>query len=255
MKFAFALNIALALTVSSTFLPGSLCLAKDDDDELLKDLTGGSSSSSEKAKEQPAVQTLKAVSSEDFAASRAPFKGRPKPDGLNFNEAAVAKYISSLPQALQKGESDRYANVKKVKDYLIAIFERNQYEGGGLLVKGGPGGKPMKRNLMVTMANDKFLVTKAFQQSKPARFGWSDLDFEQYPQFFEYFIGKKISVTVANVGKDEIAKCIAKDYLLLAMLCDWYGRYDEALDYAKKSIESYPKIERLANNLLMVEQK
>ena len=250
MKPAYAFRIVPPLVLSIVLLHGVQGLAKGDDDELLKDLGADM-----KVKvSEPGVQNLKTISPEDFTSSRAPFKGRPKPDGLNFNETAVSKYIASLPAELQKGEGDRYANVKKVKDYLIAIFERNQYEGSGLLVK-GPAGKPVKRNLMVTMANDKFLVTKADQESKPARIGWSGLAFEQYPQFFEYFIGKRVSVTAGDVTKADIDKHIAKDYLLLSMLCDWYGRYDESLDYARKSIESYPKIETLANNLLIVGAK
>ncbi len=246
MRPAFPLLTAAAV-LASLLLQGHFCQAKDEDEDLLKDLNPDAN-----VKAEPVAKDLKTVSVEDFAASREVFKKRPQPSGLNFDDAAVAKYISSLPAELQKREGDRYGNIKKVKFYLISLFERNQYDGSMLLAKGAPKGKPVKRHLMVTMANEKFLVTKTSQQSKPVRCGWGDLDFGQYPEFFEYFIAKKSAATGGNVSKADISRNVARDYLLLAMLCDWYGQYEEALDYARKSIESNPKIEGLANSLLIV---
>ncbi len=220
----------------------SFFIHANDDDELLNEV-----------KQAQDVKSIDTISIEDFQSSRTPFKNRPKPVGLNFDDAAVAKYISSLPKDMQKTEGERYENIKQVKPYLVRLFERNPYSGNGLLLQSKGEAKPVKRNLMVTMANDKYLVTKVNANSKkPTRHYWNELDFEQYEVFFEYFINKRVGVSAGDVVSKDVEKHAANDYLLLSMLCDWYGRYDKAIDYAKKAIERNSSIKKQANNLLLV---
>jgi hypothetical protein len=197
-------------------------------------------------------ESLETVTSESFARSRAPFKGRPKPSGLKFNDAAMEGYLNSLPENLQFDERRRFSDVKEAKPYLVQLLKMNSYydmERGLLLRKDG---KAVRRHLAVRMANESLLLVKASPEGASERLRWEELDFGQYEVFFNYFIELRKDVSAGVVDARESNVDAACDYLFLATLCDWYGRYPEALEYARKAVSLEPDLKQAASSLLLV---
>lgn len=192
-----------------------------------------------------AVPMLSTVTLEQFSAGREErYQNRPRPASLSFDAAAFNRYVATLPPAVQAVEKRRFEVVARVKHQLAKIFERNPYRGE-IFFRSGP------RRGMIAMANENLLYFKRSDRAKGERYEWSDLDFAQYPAFFEHFAKMRMSVTAGQVTREERQFNAANDYLGLALLCDWFGHYEQALTHAKRAVELAPNIEAEASELLL----
>jgi tetratricopeptide (TPR) repeat protein len=185
------------------------------------------------------------ISLEDFEKSRAAFAKRPKPNGMDFDRDVMVKYRESLKfENLQRAEVRRYNYIKDMKEYLVRIFERNPYSGRIQLRRSTVNGT-------VSMANHNVFLIRSQGKKKSKSYKWQELKFDQYIEFFKYFANQRINKVAGNITKEQRYHDAAVDYLHLAVLCDWFGRYEEALTYARKAIKLDPSIYDLANKMMM----
>jgi len=222
------------------------CLAKFTSKEGLEALLANKSKPAQKTAaetEQP-YQDITVVTIAEFKASREPFKERPKPASLDFEDSKFSRYLSSVPEKLRLGEKRRYGVVKEVKHQLVKIMERNTYRGMVQTKKGSRRG-------LIQMANVNLIIFKKSDSSKQKRYKWSDLKFNQYILFFEHYAKQRMAVTAGQYGKKESHFYAANDYLALAILCDWFGHYEEALKYSQKAVKIAPDIKLDASKIMM----
>jgi hypothetical protein len=188
---------------------------------------------------------LASLTPETFAEGRDErYKNRPHPADLVFDAGQLNRYIASLPPELQGVEKKRSEVIAKIKPHLVKIFERNPYRGDVKL-------RSRTRRGIIAMANENILVFKSTERGKGQRIKWADLAPEQYVAFFEYFAKQRLGMTAGQVTKEESALNSANDYLAIALLCDWFGIYDQALAYAQKAASIAPAVEPNAARLLL----
>ena len=197
-----------------------------------------------KRKEQAMAEALKIyktmmdtpiqrVSLSDFKKERILFSNRPQFTSFDFsNGQAIQAYLKTLPAEVQQGEWGRARWLKTFKSNMINILGFSQYSGTILFTSGSPRhGKVMK-------ADDNYITIKT--SSGTRKYKWSSLKPRQYIAFTSYYIKNNIGGKVHGrnnifVTKEATDKALCKEYRLLALFCDWYGCYSDALKYAKKA--------------------
>jgi len=185
------------------------------------------------------------IDEKKFEELREAYKERPKPKNLDFDEKNVEKYIASLPENLRDGERERFNIIKGTKDQIYRLFERNSMEIKDSIKL--TSGKSIRGT--IAMANENgFIVRKGSRKGKTYK--WDDLSFQGYTEILEYFAEKRLKVKVANISEEENKKYAANDYILLTLLCDWYGEYAGSIKYAQKAVNIRPDIKDKLNELL-----
>jgi hypothetical protein len=194
------------------------------------------------------VKDITTITLEEFSDGRGEiYKGRQKPASMNFDDNIFKKRLASLPKNLQKNEKLRYTTVKDIKPYIVRVLERSPYPKG-LLTK-----RKRMRSGVVYMANENVLRYKKSTKAKKGKsYKWGDLIFDQYPAFMEYFAKRRLGITGAgNVSKKKFKKDAATEYLGMAILCDWFGRYDDALKHAQKAVKIYPAMNERVSRMML----
>jgi tetratricopeptide (TPR) repeat protein len=187
---------------------------------------------------------IAAITAGELAALRAGYARRPKPAGLDFERAEVVAYLKGLPTvADREAELARYNYIKGFKDQLVRIFERNHYEG---LIKIK---KRQERGVVCMANNDILMVKRSARAKKSQRVRWKDLEFSQYSDFISYYASMRLKIDAPNTTESDRMAEAAEDYLRLAVLCDWFDRYGEAIEYARKALALRPEIKDQANTL------
>jgi len=185
------------------------------------------------------------LSMTDYKKVRTLFKDRPKPAGLNFSSPEIKKYISSLPFDLQKGEWRRLAYMRTFKKKMIEHLDFSKYTGY-ITIKG----KKIKGQ--VFKADENYITIKIRRSKK--KYKWDDFSPEQYITFTESYINRNIGGknggSAGFSSKNATDKILTKEYRLLAIFCDWYGKYAEAIKFGKKA-DSYPTSKGAARQLLL----
>lgn len=190
----------------------------------------------------PDMPSLADIKTEDFVLLREQYQKRPRPAGLLFKDEEIKKYLLTLPEQTRKIEKKRYEQISKIREYLIRILERNPYPKG-LKTKNGTV------NGQVAMANESIVIVRSGKKNK--RFEWSELAFEQFESFLLYYAQQRLNTGGGGlVSKEESKKNAAQDFLLLAILCDWYGKYDSALKYGRKAASLDENIESSVSEFL-----
>jgi len=89
---------------------------------------------------------------------------------------------------------------------------------------------------------------------KPKLAKWDSLAFAQYIAFFEFFAQKRLDMEGGAVASDKTRmKEAGMEYFLAALICDWYGRYDDAAKLAKRAIETDKSFVRIVDEILLFE--
>ena len=103
------------------------------------------------------------------------------------------------------------------------------------------------------MANSNYLVYKKSTRSKRSqRVYWKDLKFEQYAEMMEFYGDRKKKMTGAGkITAADMKREAANDFFGAALLCDWFGDYENALRYAKKTIENNPAMKDSISKMLL----
>ena len=200
---------------------------------------------------------LDEIDLETFAAERdSKYASRPRPADLEFDDKILDEYFSSLDPKTAAMEKKRILAVKEVKHYIIIVLEHTPYPKG-LLVKRKtkkPKGKSKPRHIrgVVYLANKHHIrIKKSLRSKKGKNYNWDDLAFQQYINFINFFAERRLKMKGTSFTKTEdFDEDAAKDYYALVAMCDWYGHYEEAIEYAKKCIEAKPKFANKIKKLL-----
>ena len=207
---------------------------------LLIARSGGKSQGQEVAVaevKQDDVKDITTMELEEFQKGRDELYGkRPRPASMDFEDGEFNKYLNTLPKERQPMEKTRYNTVKDIKHFIVRVLERSPYPEG-LITKSG------EKKGVVYMANENIIRLKKSTRSKKGKsYEWSDLAFEQYPAFMEYFAKRRLGVSGAGQKtRKDIKKDAAMEYLGMAVLCDWFGHYEDALKHAKRAVEISPE--------------
>lgn len=172
---------------------------------------------------------------------------RPTPDDLNFFRVKrdLQAYLDKVPPAARPGEKEKIRQLSQLRPYLIVLL-KTPYDDPeqGIRLRNGT---VLKGSLI---ANENEVVVRP-KHGRFRELKWSELAFEQYPAFFEFYIRQRLEHAnpVAD-GKNDAATGrpadpgkrveISQDYFRLALLCEWYGKTDEARRYAGKALNLDP---------------
>ncbi len=172
--------------------------------------------------------------------------GRPKPDTLSFSQDDFMKYLSGIPDAVKESEKARFECVSQTKQYIVKLFKLNpqyQFDGGNVALKSGE----TLRVSSIMLSQDT--LTLILQDGGKKKIQWAELALPQVLKFIEAFAEKKLQVSDPN-KKKSFAADAANDFLVAAVLSDWYGKYDESVKYAKKAIAVDPEVASKVEQLL-----
>ncbi|OGV52390.1 MAG: hypothetical protein A2X49_13465 [Lentisphaerae bacterium GWF2_52_8] len=188
---------------------------------------------------------IESITPEAFAKNRAAFASRPRPPGLEFDQAKCKKYFDSLVQDdLKQIERRRYKYISEIKENLVRILERNPYTGAIKLQNGST------INGTIAMANEATAIVRV-GNAKGKAYKWKELHIELFIAMANHYAEQRLSVNIANVSAKERQLHAAQDYLHLALLCDWYGRYEESLSYAVKTIKTCPDLKAETTRVIL----
>ena len=184
------------------------------------------------------IKQLKRVSLSEFKKERHIYQNRPRPDSLTFSSSKVQKYITALPYEVQQSEWRRFAYVKIFKANLIKNLNFSQYKGNiSIKQKGADGVNITSYRAQVIEANDKYIKLKIGRSKRSLR--WSSFPIAQIITFASSYVNNNIGGRDGRSGifssREATEKALVKEYRTLALFCDWYGKYNEALKYAKQA--------------------
>lgn len=200
-----------------------------------KDLTANLASSD---------KDIRDISLEDFKALKVPYEKRPRPSALTaLDEKEVKKYIQTLPEKLRNVEFERFKRISTIKNYIITILERNPYPKGLKAKDGIVSGN-------VSMANENYIVVRKSSKTMK-RVNWNDILVDQYIDFLKYYGGMRLEKFGGTVTKEDSRKAASEDYIQAAVISDWFGNYEDAIEYGKKAIEFCPDSAKTVNILLL----
>ncbi|HOK04601.1 MAG TPA: serine/threonine-protein kinase [Victivallales bacterium] len=168
---------------------------------------------------------------------------RPKPSNYTFTPSQIENYISSISPERKSSEQIRIQQVASIKNYICQLLARSNYPKTITTIDG----KSYTGKLML---NPNYISLE--KAGKFQRRQWSDLPPSQLANIMDYFAGLRLKVSDA-VGTSEQTrkKEAAQDYLRIAMLYDWYGDYQNAVKYCKKSMAVYPEAEKSVKRFIM----
>lgn len=170
--------------------------------------------------------------------------GRPRPADYNFSQDAFTAYQGIIPEDKRISEDERFKQVSGVKNYIVMLMERNPYDKplkmkNGRTVSGG------------MMVNLKFISIRG-KSGKHERFGWDSVPADQIAKMLEHFANIRLKASGgASVSKDQQRLEVAEDLLRIGVFCDWYGDYASAVKYARKAVETDPKISDRVRECMM----
>ena len=172
------------------------------------------------------VQAVEGMTAATLESKRAFAKTRPRPDSFAFNKDDFVTYLAGIPDAAKEAEKDRFECVSQLRSHLVKLFKANpqyQFEGGKIALRSGEALQVSS----IMPSQDQ--VTFNLQGGGRKKVQWSEISLNQVIQFFESFAEKRSHI-------NEVAPDAANDYLAVAVFCDWYGKYEDSVKYAKKAV-------------------
>jgi len=148
---------------------------------------------------------------------------RPRPRDLDFKpfEVELREYLRRQPPEILDIEKERITRLNRGRGYLVNLMRHMPYPArGGVRLRDGR----ILRGA-VPFCNEDGLTVVHGRRARGTQVAWSELAFEQYVIFLEYYAGRRLEL---GQGRRDAAA----DYLLLALLCDWYGQPRKAATYA-----------------------
>ncbi len=190
--------------------------------------------------------SLSEVALDDFKKVRHLFKGRPKPEDFDFESLDIQNHLEGMPFEARQGEWLRYRYMKTFKKKIVDMLDLYEYKGLILL-------KNKKLRGRVVQADKDTITVKT--DSSVNKYKWSEFRFEQIPLFVDYYLNSKamrIEGKGNNIFSTKIER-IREHYsknLMLAIMCDWYGKYEESLKYGGAA-EKYSDDKTAVRKLLL----
>ena len=202
--------------------------------------------SGEKDEDSAAFQSLTAADRREIHEKK--YKKRFMPQDFDFSSenSSLQKYLSSLTdERIQKLEKLRVKLLSGVKPNLLATFERNPYTGRIKLKRSSTNGT-------IALANENTLIIRRGRNSRRRnQVSWTDLAPEQIFTFLEYYGDMRMKLSDGTVSAKERKEHAANQYLVAAILADWYGEYDDALRLARKAYRANPEIQKKTEVLFL----
>ena len=164
---------------------------------------------------------------------------RPRPGDFNFAlvQDDLNRYLRAQPAERRRLERERITRLSKSRNYLQSLMRYLPYRGeNGIKLASG---QIIEGNI-TTFGNDTLTVATEGAAS-PVEIEWSQIAVDQYLAFFEFYIDQRLGQTASNrTAKQE--QDGARDYLLLALLADWYGDTPRAKIYAEAASRLDPRL-------------
>ena len=204
----------------------------DSPDEVdVEPQTPVSIAASTSRKVDPSLQ-MSMLTAEWLRENRAPFaSGRPRPADYTFQDKHVESYLARLPSQYTQSETERVNQVTPLKSHLIATMLHMPY--GDTTIK-------RKTGTSVSgsfMANRNFISVRVRGSDSRVRVQWDEIPAEQFATFLAHYA--RVRSQASPSGGASVAKQrreAAWEYLRLALFCDWYGRYEDAVRYARQAV-------------------
>jgi len=202
----------------------------------------------------PEVQGVKSAGGESsiagvtpskLKAARSKFSDRPQPSDFVFKADVVKLYLSKVKDETDKDlEGKRVRLIDGLRSYAVHANNRTTLEMKSLKLK--------KKRLSVSRVTltPNYISVKV--GSKYQKLDWDLLSYEQFLDILVFYVKRKESVTVSEgiISKSDLKKAIAMDYYRIAIFCDWYGDYSNAVKYGEKTLSVDPRFEKAVNMLL-----
>ncbi len=170
------------------------------------------------------------------------FARRPRPDDLNFSalQNELQEYLARHPEELREIEKERVLKLSRLRGYLQSLM-RTPYDGSedGILLADGS-----RIYGVIPFSNENEVSVRTANRRQSIRtVDWGELAIEQFLEFFRFYAEQRLVMKDApqnemlNIEPEQNA---ARDYFLTALLADWYGFYDQARKYSRRSVELDP---------------
>jgi serine/threonine protein kinase/DNA-directed RNA polymerase subunit RPC12/RpoP len=206
--------------------------SKKTQDESLKSNIINTENSTEKLND-------KNLSSKWLKENRAYTKNRPHPNDFIFSNKEIQKYLNKLPEKHQQIETARLEQIMNLRNHLVQIMLHLPYGKTSIKKKNG---KIVKGKMMV---GPKYISVKK-ANGKRERIYWKEVSIDQFIDFLEHYAlfrkNAQLSGTITRKATSKKRNETAWEYLRIAILCDWYGKYNDTIRFARKAIAIDPKI-------------
>ena len=187
-----------------------------------------------------------AVAETDANSKPAPsLNDRPRPADLDFHAVAeeLRAYVNKQPEELQEIEKDRIRKLSSIRSYLQSVMHYIPFESEDGYIELASG---RRIRGSIPFCNDRGLTIRLDRrQAKLRTVEWKDVDIKQYQELLEFYAKKRLTASGGPNGleiKITPRKDAANDYLLAALLSEWYGRPDDAAGYAKQAVHYDPEL-------------
>lgn len=173
---------------------------------------------------------LSMLTPEWLKANRGWAKARPRPLDYQWADSDISSYLGKLPAKYRQGETDRANQITPVKAHLISTMIRTSY--GSTTIK-RRNGRPVTGTFM---ANPKYISVK-MRSGTRVRVMWKDIHFDQMVKFLAHYAKIRADAEPGGgVSRLKQRREAAWEYLRIAILCDWYGKYSDAVRYTRKAV-------------------
>ncbi len=196
----------------------------------------------------PVTAGQPAAPSTELPQPPAAMESRPRPGDYDFIAAADAlrNYLRQQPAATLAVEKARLIKMAEARPRLIMLMRRLPYEGEVSLRNGR-----ILRGAIPICTEESITVKPERSRSRSHVVKWTEISFQQYMRFFEYYIEWRLGAgalqqTVRGKAQTEAGQ----DYFLMALLCDWYGYTDQARRYARAAVKQAPALRSEVEQML-----
>lgn len=163
---------------------------------------------------------------------------------FDLENTQIKQYLSTVqgekPLAREKR---RIKLIASIKLNLIRAMERNPYNGPIQFRRGG------NKRGVIALANENNFRIKGKRRGKDYK--WETITPLQLARMSEYYADQKTKLKGAKTAgmKDDAARQL----IAAAVICDWYGDYDNAVKFVKKaaSLAQDEKVKNLAEALFL----
>ncbi len=189
---------------------------------------------------------LEELSADWLKAHRAFAARRPRPRDFAFSRLSIKKYLDSLPKEKAKIEQARVEQIMPIKEHFCSMTLHVPYEGGRLVTKSG------KTVTGTMMANSKYLSAKPRGGAR-TRVYWNNIPAGEFAKMLAHYAKLRKNMGSAGTGPSasQRVKEAGMGMLRAAVLCDWYGDYENAAKYAKKAVALDPALKNTVAVMMM----
>ncbi|OPZ27165.1 MAG: hypothetical protein BWZ02_01741 [Lentisphaerae bacterium ADurb.BinA184] len=166
---------------------------------------------------------------------------RPQPPGLAFEQAAAGleAYLALQYDDVRVVEGERIRRLAGVRRYLVDCMRHVPCDAvADIRLRNGQAVSGDIPNC----TDEHIVIRQGGRGGKSYKVRWEHLDVRQYIAFLEYYARRRID---AGMARDA-----GRDYLLAALIADWYGLPEEAVEWRRKTVQANPDLAREVSVLL-----